>query len=207
MYLYFMRHGQTAWNHEHKMQGQTDIPLNEVGLEQARQASERLRAVNFRACYASPLIRAHRTAEIVLAGRQIPLVVEPLLKEIAFGQFEGQSLDDFKEDASQPLHQFFYEPWDYQPGAGAESIYDLFGRGLRFLNLMMRQDYAADDKILIATHGAFVRSIVNLAANLSVGEFWRRRPLPNCGLMVVQADHQGYRLVHEGLDLLSGELP
>ena len=67
--LYIMRHGKTDWNAKHKLQGRTDIPLNEEGIQMAEQAKEKYKDVNFDICYCSPLVRAKQTAEIILEGR------------------------------------------------------------------------------------------------------------------------------------------
>ena len=60
MKIYLARHGQTDWNVEHKAQGRTDIPLNEVGLEQAKALGESIKNLSFDVCYASPLLRAKK---------------------------------------------------------------------------------------------------------------------------------------------------
>ena len=66
--LYIMRHGRTDWNVRHKLQGRTDIPLNEEGRRMAEKAREEYRDVPLDICFCSPLIRARETAEIVLRG-------------------------------------------------------------------------------------------------------------------------------------------
>ena len=70
-----MRHGKTDWNLLHKLQGKTDIPLNDMGRQMARQACERYKDVHFDVCYCSPLTRARQTAELVLEGRDIPVII------------------------------------------------------------------------------------------------------------------------------------
>ena len=75
-----MRHGKTDWNAKHKLQGRTDIPLNEEGIQMAEQAKEKYKDVNFDICYCSPLVRQKQTAEIVLEGRNIPIVYDDLWK-------------------------------------------------------------------------------------------------------------------------------
>ena len=66
--LYIIRHGKTDWNVRHKMQGRTDIPLNEEGRQMAEAAREEYRDVHFDICFCSPLIRARETAEILLCS-------------------------------------------------------------------------------------------------------------------------------------------
>ena len=70
--LYVLRHGKTDWNEKHKLQGRTDIPLNEEGRRMARAAGLEYQDVHFDVCYASPLLRAKETAELLLEGRNIP---------------------------------------------------------------------------------------------------------------------------------------
>ena len=72
--LYIMRHGRTVWNMEHKMQGKTDVPLSEAGRSVVEQAAAAYRDTHIDVCYCSPLIRAVETAEIVLRGREVPLI-------------------------------------------------------------------------------------------------------------------------------------
>ena len=123
--LYIMRHGQTDWNVRHKMQGRTDIPLNEEGRRMARTAAEEYRNVPFDVCYCSPLSRAQETARLVLAGRDVPIITDERLVEMGFGIYEGQS--DLLEQEDCPLNVLFREPARYQPVEGGESLEELFG--------------------------------------------------------------------------------
>ena len=85
MKIYLVRHGETDWNQAGLLQGQTDIALNAQGLEQAREAAERLKDVPFEIAFCSPLIRAKRTAEIIIGDRKITLTTDERLRELNFG--------------------------------------------------------------------------------------------------------------------------
>ena len=74
MLLYFIRHGQTDWNKDMRMQGQSDIPLNENGRESAIEAGKTLANTHIDLAFSSPLKRAKETAELVLAGRDTPIL-------------------------------------------------------------------------------------------------------------------------------------
>jgi broad specificity phosphatase PhoE len=87
--IYLARHGETDWNAEERWQGHADTPLNERGRRQARELAERLADVPFAAVYASDLRRARETAEIVAAGRALPLRIDPRLREIDVGSWQG----------------------------------------------------------------------------------------------------------------------
>ena len=74
--LYIMRHGKTDWNEKRKLQGRTDIPLNDAGRKMAEKAREEYADISFDVCYCSPLSRARETAEIFLRGRNIPIITD-----------------------------------------------------------------------------------------------------------------------------------
>ncbi len=89
--FYFIRHGETDWNKQRLMQGQTDTPLNAVGVEQARAAAEFLAGQKITTICVSPLRRAQQTAEIIAARCSVTSIVSvPGLKESNFGIYEGQ---------------------------------------------------------------------------------------------------------------------
>lgn len=92
----FVRHGQTDWNLEGRMQGHTDIPLNATGIEQAHAAAKRLTSGSFTRIIASPLSRARITAEIIAAAHNLPLELCDQLKERTFGSLEGELRDEIR---------------------------------------------------------------------------------------------------------------
>ena len=92
MEIFMVRHGETEWNRQRRLQGRTDIPLNDAGLAEARKAAKALRDVNFDRIFTSPLQRARKTAEILRGSREIPVTVEPVLIEVSFGVGEGLSI-------------------------------------------------------------------------------------------------------------------
>lgn len=87
--FYYLRHGETQWNRDRRIQGATDIPLNEVGRGQARQAADIIAKLPIAAVVASPMSRAVETAEIVNRQLGLPVEVEHDLREIGFGPHEG----------------------------------------------------------------------------------------------------------------------
>ncbi|WP_322802302.1 histidine phosphatase family protein [Thermoflexus sp.] len=88
--LYLIRHGRTAWNAEGRIQGWADVPLDDVGREQARRLAERLRAAPPDLILCSPLWRAYETARILAAAWGVPIEVDERLKERRQGPFEGR---------------------------------------------------------------------------------------------------------------------
>lgn len=105
--FYFIRHGETHWNHERRVMGQQDIPLNQKGLEQAKQAAEILKnntpnsKGHFTQILSSPLIRALKTAEIISEQVQKPLMIIEDLKECSLGIREGDLKGEWLEEWKQ----------------------------------------------------------------------------------------------------------
>ncbi len=191
--FYFVRHGETDYNRERRVQGGTlDIPLNELGREQAERAARRLSSVNFDQAYCSPLTRARQTAEIILAGQS----TEPELRSLAdvaemrFGQFEGQVI----AESFRPI----YDQWqqgifDIPVPGGGESIVDVQRRGLQGIDRILQQQNGDDQTILVVTHGRFLQII--LAALLpnrslmNMSDFQHR----NTGISILVYENDDFR--------------
>lgn len=106
-----MRHGKTDWNAKHKLQGRTDIHLNEDGRMMAEKAWKEYRDIHFDICYCSPLSRARETAEIVLKERNVPIVIDERLIEMCFGKYEG--IENSFQTPDCPINTLFKNPERY----------------------------------------------------------------------------------------------
>jgi len=103
--FYFIRHGETEWNKSSIIMGSTDIPLNELGLRQAQEASQTLKNESFDVIVSSPRKRAQKTAEIIAKKTNKPLLLEEGLTEIVWGEAEGKPMDPTKsifDDGHRP---------------------------------------------------------------------------------------------------------
>lgn len=179
--LYIMRHGRTDWNDLHKMQGRTDIPLNDCGREMAEKAREEYKDVNFDICYCSPLSRARETAEILLKGRDIPIIYDDRLLEMSFGIYEGTA-NSFKIPGC-PINVLFQTPEKYTaPVEGGESFDELFARTGDFLRNTAEPLVNEGKDVLIIGHGAMNSSIVCQVMGLPIEKFWSQG-IENCKLM------------------------
>lgn len=95
--IYLIRHGETDWNRDQKFQGQTDIPLNQTGREQAEKLSSELVSLKIDSAFSSPLSRAYETAQIALASFQLNISKEARLKETNIGDAEGLAFSEIEE--------------------------------------------------------------------------------------------------------------
>ena len=179
--LYIIRHGKTDWNVWHKLQGRTDIPLNEEGRQMAEAAREEYRDVHFDICFCSPLIRAKETAEIFLRSRNIPIITDDRLMEMSFGCFEG--IENSFQIPDCPINELFFHPENYtSPPGGAESLDSLFARTGEFLRERVDPLLEEGKDVLIVGHGAMNSSIVCQVRQLPRAQFWSAG-IENCKLM------------------------
>lgn len=179
--LYIMRHGKTDWNVKHKLQGRTDIPLNDDGRLMSEKARNEYKDIHFDICYCSPLIRAKETAEIFLKDRNIPIITDDRLLEMSFGIYEG------KENCFQipdcPINILFQEPEKYKvPVENAESFDELYLRTGSFLKEVITPQLNNGKDILIVGHGAMNLSIICQIRNIPIEKFWSTE-IDNCKLM------------------------
>lgn len=120
--LIAVRHGETAWNVDTRIQGQLDIALNDTGLWQARRVGQALAEEPIAAIYASDLARAWQTALEIARPRALEVQAEPGLRERAFGHFEGRTFADI--DATLPDQARLWRTRDpaFAPDGGGESL-------------------------------------------------------------------------------------
>lgn len=199
MRLYIVRHGETDWNKERKVQGFSDIPLNEYGRHLARETAEGMKEIPFDLAYTSPLIRAKETAEIILAGRGIPVIESNGIKEMGFGEYEGMCISG-KEKApeSEAFKKFFTDTGNFVPAKGGESIADIMDRTGQFLKELCEDSQLQGKRILLSTHGAAMTALLNhIRGNLDTADFWKWQVPANCAVTIVD--------VKEGVPVIAEE--
>lgn len=152
MKIYVMRHGQTDWNAERRVQGRTDIELNETGIEQAENAREEFSKYDINLIISSPLKRAIKTAEIV-SKENVPIIIDERIVERCFGDKEGICPHN---EPNLPKKNF----WDYTANLGdwnVEPVQELCKRVWGLLDEVKEQHN--DKNVLLVTHGGTTKAI------------------------------------------------
>ena len=157
MKIYLVRHAETDENTSGIMQGRSiNSRLNRRGIMQANEVKNALKDIDFNVCFTSPLIRCWSTAMIV-GGDRIEIKEDKRLVERYLGNFEG------KERKTYDVSKY----WDYKLNSSdedVESIRDILKRCEDFLTYL-KDNYSDDDNILIVTHNAIVKGIMNILEN------------------------------------------
>lgn len=178
--FYFVRHGQTVSNIQHTLQGYSDTPLTDLGIQQGKQACERMKTIPFLSLYSSPNPRAYGTASLIKGDRLQEVIKLDGLREMNFGTMEGQSeLFNGCEDSIQRIgydwHRF-----------GGETIEDVTRRLQDTLQLLADLHKTKDGNLLCVAHGfsilAAVRAVDEKAYEncLKEGNFIR-----NCAVVII----------------------
>lgn len=206
MRVYYIRHGETAWNREKLLQGRTNIPLNENGREAAVLTGKGLSGVHFDLCITSPLDRAMETAELILKENRTPLPkTEPALwpagtasehggirfftderlKEYCFGVWEGLC---FKGPGKNLPLEDYQEYWaglkESERPEGSESFAEFFARAADFLNELDARYGKSGANILVVAHGAVSRAIRHELCGEAVS-------MKNCEALIIEKTENG----------------
>lgn len=153
MKIYLVRHGQSEGNLKNLWYGSSDLPLTELGRHQARQAGEKLREIDLPVCYVSPLIRARHTAELVLEGRAVPMVVEHDLREQHMGLFEPKSVPQIQAEDPEFFRALMADWIHITPPEGEPFDTGLAPRVARVLDRIVEK---GEDCLIVAHNGPLV---------------------------------------------------
>lgn len=159
MKLYLVRHGQSEGNVKQLWYGSSDLPLTALGREQARRAGEKLRDIPLSVCYVSPLIRARDTAELALAGRAVPLVVEPDLREQHMGLLETRSVPQIRAEDPDFFARLMADWVHICPPEGEPFDTGLVPRVARVLNGILEK---GEDCLIVAHNGPLTFALAHL---------------------------------------------
>lgn len=188
MNIFVVRHGETDWNKVYRLQGRTEILLNEHGREQARQTAAGLKrqGIVFDAVYASPLLRAVETAEILSGFPRERIKTDERIIEFAFGAAEGTTFDERKGRAELAgFNAFFDSPENYVAQGGAESIECVLERTRDFWeNEIRKLENEKVQNVLVATHGGTLQTLLMNVDGRSISHFWDVK-IPNCTVNLV----------------------
>ncbi len=177
-HILLIRHGETAWNREQRIQGQKDVPLSALGEEQARLLGRRLGEVPLAAAYASDSLRARRTAEIALEGRGVPLTLSPALRERNFGSWEGLLWTEIERLFPEEARRFFEDSVRFTV-AGGETWNQMQSRVFQEVERIAARH--AGRTVALFTHGGPCKAAVLAALGLPALQ-WRQWVAANASL-------------------------
>lgn len=191
-----VRHGETAWNAEGRVQGQLDIPLNDLGRAQARATAAVLAGHDFSAIYCSDLVRVRQTAEPTARRLALPVVYDAALRERHYGMFESLTYVEVRERFPEQYGRFTRKDpeFDFE---GGESLHRFNERSMRAVHGLVERH--PGEQILVFTHGGVLEMVYRHARALGLSTP-RDFEIPNTGINWIEAAPGGWK-VHAWADV------
>jgi probable phosphoglycerate mutase len=188
--LCIVRHGETAWNAEHRVQGQLDVPLNAVGEAQALAAAKVLASERFDVLYSSDLQRARQTAAPTADRISLEVILEKDLRERHYGIFERLTYAEVKTRFPEDYARFLAHDPEFSFRTG-EALKDFYARSIAAVTGITERHPGAN--VLVFTHGGvldmFYRYVKGMPLSAS-----RDFGIPNAGLNRLEFDPAGWRI-------------
>lgn len=174
MKIYFIRHGQTDWNIERKMQGgESEKDLNKTGIEQAKQAKEKLKKIKYDIIIRSPMKRVEQTTNLI-NEKKVPIIIDERIRERMLGELAGQVITEEIEN----------NIWDYKLNyeiTGGENIQNFEKRIIEFIK-EIKQKYN-DKTILLVAHGGVAKILIANLINMPESKNVNEIKVDNCEIL------------------------
>ena len=167
--LILLRHGESQWNLENRFTGWVDVPLSPRGIQEAKDAGEKLRSFTFDRAFTSVLARANETLRLVLEAigqTGIPIEKDKALNERMYGELQGLNKDETVKKYGEAQVKIWRRSYDVPP-PGGESLKDTAERVLPYYEQTIKPYLLKGDTILVAAHGNSLRALIMELEQLS----------------------------------------
>ncbi|MDN6195351.1 MAG: phosphoglycerate mutase family protein [Atopostipes suicloacalis] len=203
MKIYVVRHGESQWNVENRLQGSDDSSLTEKGIRDNQELKKYLEnsKIIFDSIYSSQSQRAIETAKTIRGNQTIEIKRQSALKEMSVGSWQGMTWPEIKKDYPIKYYQYWYQPDLYAGNNGGEDFYTVERRVVSFTNQLFQKKEA--ENILIISHGVIIKSMLNYLQNRSIKDFWKEPLVSGSSLTLIEKEGQKIeiRLIEQRTDL------
>ena len=186
--LHLIRHGETDWNAEGRIQGQMESVLSELGQHQAKALQKNLLTYNFDQVFCSSSTRTRQTADLALGHVDQPFTYLDSLKEIYLARWEGFLYSEIEADDPLALNAFRNTPETFDV-EGAETFSDLQNRALAAVTGIIEQNRGRE--VVIVSHGAWIKSVLCHYESRPLSQFWEPPRMHNCCHSIVEIPPNG----------------
>ncbi|PLS33120.1 histidine phosphatase family protein [Carnobacterium maltaromaticum] len=182
--LYFVRHGQTEWNLDERMQGHLNSDLTAHGIQQTLNLAKGLPDMGLTHCYTSDSPRTQQTTALLTGELTLPVKTEAGLREINTGPWEGENKTTIQSRYPESWTHFWHNPHLYQPNGNGETFVDLQTRSVQALNKIIHQHPGAT--ILIVSHRITIKVMLAYLLNQPLAELWETGDIAPTSLNCVE---------------------
>jgi len=193
--LYIVRHGQTQWNVEKRMQGRKDSPLTELGKAHSEKLMRTLKDTKWEAIYSSSSQRTLLTADIIRGEQKIPIISRDELQEMCFGDMEGKLHKDIAEQEPQKFEDFWLSPDLYTSGSG-EDFFEVEKRVIKEIKKIIRQH--PEGNVLIVTHTVVIKLLIAFFEKRPLETLWDPIIIHPTALSIVEVENDQTNILLHG---------
>ncbi len=186
---YLIRHGESEWNKEGRIQGHADVGLSELGRRQVELLSARMAGESIDAAYSSDLSRAVDTATGALGDSGVPLVTGTDLREFSYGEWEGLTMQEVQDQDPELFAARFTRGDNAFSAPGGETSADILKRVQRFLEGVEKR-HSPDENLLIVGHGGSMRALALCLLGMADESFWKLR-IGNTSVSIISNQSRG----------------
>lgn len=186
--IVLVRHGHTDLSYADYMCGTTDPPLCAAGVEMAEAVAMRAARDQWVALYASPLLRARQTAEVVARRIGLRVALEPDLRELAYGEWDGRRASDVRRSDPERYHEWVEAPGTVAP-PGGESGAAVVARAIPAIEAIVRRH--PEGKVLLVSHKATIRLVICALLGIDLDLFRARIGAPVASFATVEFRETG----------------
>ncbi|MDX1492184.1 MAG: histidine phosphatase family protein [Pseudohongiellaceae bacterium] len=187
MKIHLVRHGETDWNKERRIQGHAESNLTALGQQQAKSLQSVFNAIDIARVYCSSSQRTRQTAANIFAEKPVETIYSDELKEIFLGPWEAQLYEDIRSIEPESMHHFWHEPHKFNVD-GAETFTELQLRGKNKFDEIVRTGTSGEE-IAIVSHGAMIKAILCALEPRPIEKLWEPPKMHNCAHSIVEITH------------------
>lgn len=169
MRIYLIRHGETEWNRQGRLQGHSNVKLSPEGIHQAQLLANHMPIPHVDAIYSSDLARAVATAEILAERFHLAVYKMPELRENYFGNWEGKSMGELATECPDDFGKFFTAPEEFSPPNGENFLHCQARVTNALSRIISRHD---NQNVLVVAHGALIRLALCAALDMPIHKMW-----------------------------------
>ena len=198
--LVLLRHGESQWNLENRFTGWVDVPLSPRGIQEAKDAGEKLRTFTFDRAFTSVLARANETLRLALEAIDqtgIPVEKDKALNERMYGELQGLDKDETAKKYGDAQVKIWRRSYDVRP-PGGESLKDTAERVLPYYEGTIKPHLLKGDTILVAAHGNSLRALIMELEQLSREQVLELN-IPTGAPLLYELDNTGKAIDHRYL--------
>ncbi len=197
MEIYFIRHGQTEWNVERRLQGQSDSTLTQKGIAESIALGERLNDVCFDGVWCSPSGRTKHSLQLILGEKRLPVRYDDRLLEIDLDVWEGKTKSELELDPTNAdlIHAFWNEPQLFTPESG-ESFENVQERIVDFFSELVARHHCK--KVLVVTHTTVIKTFLCYLSKTPLSELWKTKAIYPSSLTKINYNANNWVVELEG---------